>query len=265
MFDRVSGGFKFYDYVVNFRLLSIDEISDLHSMINSSRSRVPDWVTKCVPLAQSYNASPFWFMLKDDLTFPEYPGTTFKKGSIVVPSRNMRSCFPIAESITALMQHHVEQLENGILEVDAKGEIQRFPIKGIPEAITNHVRVRASPLFIPDQSVPNQTYTWSYRIFMDMAEDAPHSAKSQLTTRTWVITDATGKSDNVHGSGVIGFFPKMYPGATFSYESCCPLTTPTGTMSGSFQMASESSGEEFDAEVPQFNFVVPQILKEKPE
>lgn len=143
------------------------------------------------------------------------------------------------------------------------GEIQRFAAKGIPEATTNHVRIRASPLFIHDQSVPGQAFTWAYRISMDMAEDAPRSAESQLTTRTWVITDGTGHVDNVHGPGVIGFFPKMSPGESFVYESCCPLSTPTGHMEGSFQMKMKSSGEVFDAIVPRFQFQVPVSLKEK--
>lgn len=99
---------------------------------------------------------------------------------------------------------------------------------------------------------------------MDMAADAPASWACQLTTRTWIITDGAGKVDHVHGPGVVGAFPKMFPGAAFSYESCCPFVTPTGKMEGSFQMAVHSTGNEFDADVPRVDFVMPPMLKTAP-
>lgn len=50
----------------------------------------------------------------------------------------------------------------------------------------------------------------------------------------------------------------MFPGAQFRYESCCPLPTMYGTMKGSFRMK-RLDGSEFDAVVPEFEFVLPEV------
>ena len=56
--------------------------------------------------------------------------------------------------------------------------------------------------------------------------------KCQLTTRHWYITDANGVKEEVHGDGVVGEFPVMYPGALHEYISCTTFSTPTGLMEG---------------------------------
>jgi len=68
--------------------------------------------------------------------------------------------------------------------------------------------------------------------------------------------DGRGKIERVNGPGVIGKYPAMFPGAHFHYASCCPLSTPTGSMKGSFNMVLPD-GSSFDAEVAQFEFVAP--------
>jgi uncharacterized protein affecting Mg2+/Co2+ transport len=48
-----------------------------------------------------------------------------------------------------------------------------------------------------------------------------------------VIRDSTGHEETVTGPGVIGLYPRMYPGCPlFTYESCSPIATATGTMYG---------------------------------
>jgi ApaG protein len=170
---------------------------------------------------------------------------------------------PIAESFTALLEDWVDRLESGMHPV-RDGEIQRFAEKNIPEAITNGVKIRASPLFIYEESLPGATYSWAYRIFMSMDESCqPADAYAcQLTTRAWNIVDATGHVEQVRGPGVIGLYPKMFPGAEFSYESRCPLRVPSGTMEGWFEMRLKD-GSVFNAIVPKFQFEVPKFIVEK--
>jgi len=100
---------------------------------------------------------------------------------------------------------------------------------------------------------------------MTMAQNTPSKLYDcQLVSRHWDIT-SNGRTDVVDGPGVIGFYPKMTPGAEFVYESCCPLDSSNGKMGGSFQMKRSYDKQMFDAVVPTFNFEVPEIIREKKE
>ena len=78
----------------------------------------------------------------------------------------------------------------------------------------------------------------------------------QLLTRHWKITDGLGRLQEVQGPGVVGEQPILRPGESFEYASGTPLSTPSGIMSGSYQMKAES-GETFDAAVPAFSLDSP--------
>lgn len=75
---------------------------------------------------------------------------------------------------------------------------------------------------------------------------------AQLLSRHWVFEDAAGGQITVpKGSrGVVGQTPVLQPeGQTFEYVSGTQLQTPTGLMSGSFQMFIPATKERFEAEV----------------
>ena len=78
----------------------------------------------------------------------------------------------------------------------------------------------------------------------------------QLRSRYWRIMDAQGRMQEVRGAGVVGEEPVLGPGESYSYTSGCPLTTPSGTMQGSYVMET-STGETFDAEIPAFSLDQP--------
>lgn len=82
---------------------------------------------------------------------------------------------------------------------------------------------------------------------------------AQLMSRHWVITDGLGKVEEVRGAGVVGVQPKLSVGQSFEYESACPLSTPSGSMTGTYQMVTES-GEAFDLQIPEFYLVAPSAL-----
>jgi ApaG protein len=86
------------------------------------------------------------------------------------------------------------------------------------------------------------------------------AATVQLISRHWVITDETGKVEEVRGPGVVGEQPVLQPGQSFEYTSGCPLTTPFGTMHGEYQMVDISSGEQFDAQIAPFTLSEPHVL-----
>jgi len=82
----------------------------------------------------------------------------------------------------------------------------------------------------------------------------------QLLSRHWIITDATGEVQEVRGPGVVGEQPVLAPGESFEYTSGCPLTTPFGSMNGTYQMVT-SRGERFDATIAPFTLSEPHALQ----
>lgn len=80
----------------------------------------------------------------------------------------------------------------------------------------------------------------------------------QLRTRHWIITDATGRVEEVKGEGVVGEKPTLAPNQSFRYTSGCVLKTAWGTMNGTYQMYRED-GSMFDAEIAPFLLAAPQV------
>lgn len=116
------------------------------------------------------------------------------------------------------------------------------------EAVTRKIRVVVKPDFLPDQSDPDEErFLWAYTITI---ENHGQSVV-QLLSRYWRITDAKGRVQEVRGPGVVGEQPILAPGESFEYTSGCPLTTPSGTMAGRYQMRS-TVGEMFEVDIPLF-------------
>lgn len=122
-------------------------------------------------------------------------------------------------------------------------------------AITNGVRVNVTTTYVPAQSSPTQRrYVFAYTI--RIANEGAGTV--QLRSRHWIITDGNGKVEEVRGPGVVGQQPILKPGEQFEYTSGCVLTTPRGTMHGTYQM--EADGGMFDAEIAQFQLAMPHSL-----
>ncbi len=120
-------------------------------------------------------------------------------------------------------------------------------------AKTNGVHVDVEPIYLEDESDPDDSqYFWAYSI--DIRNDRDETV--QLLSRHWVITDGTGMREDVRGLGVVGEQPMIEPGHSFSYTSGCPLTTPSGIMAGTYQMAS-ADGQMFTVNIPAFSLDVP--------
>jgi ApaG protein len=116
-------------------------------------------------------------------------------------------------------------------------------------AVTRNIEVRVTPRFLPDRSSPDNNYFfWAYTIRLTNHGDET----VQLKTRHWRITDAFGRLQEVRGAGVVGEEPVLRPGESYEYTSGVPLPTPSGIMTGSYGMVSES-GERFDIAIPTFS------------
>jgi ApaG protein len=60
----------------------------------------------------------------------------------------------------------------------------------------------------------------------------------------------------VDGEGVVGQTPTLAPGECFNYSSGTPLATPSGIMSGTYDLIGEN-GEEMVAVIPTFSLDSP--------
>lgn len=167
----------------------------------------------------------------------------------------------IAETFIDYVENYVAMLEQGYLEAHPRFGISKWPIKGIPTQITNDIKVTAAHVHHPASHSP--TYLFMYQITISMDSDAVNRHTSKLETRHWEIVDLNGRRDQVDGPGVIGQYPEIGPGKSFSYASCCPLTTPGGTMSGHFTMRDLTTNETWQLIVPRMNFAIQRVITQQ--
>ncbi len=122
-------------------------------------------------------------------------------------------------------------------------------------AETDGVAVRVSVSYLAEQSDPARgRWFWAYHIRLENASQRT----VQLLTRHWIITDGRGARHTVEGEGVVGEQPVIAPGGSFDYVSGCPLTTPTGSMQGSYLMT-DDSGLTFHVAIPKFGLLAPAV------
>ena len=120
-------------------------------------------------------------------------------------------------------------------------------------AVTRQIEVTVEPRFMPERSsVERSQCFWAYSIVITNAG----RETVQLRTRHWIITDATGKKQEVKGDGVVGEQPTLAPGERFEYTSGVPLPTASGFMTGRYQMVT-AGGEKFEIDVPTFSLDSP--------
>jgi ApaG protein len=124
------------------------------------------------------------------------------------------------------------------------------------DTTTQGIRIQVESLYDEDRSAPQENYYFfAYRVrISNVGEET-----AQLLSRVWIITDATGDQQQVQGPGVVGEQPVLAPGEEFEYMSFCPISTPVGSMHGSFQMVREN-GDMFDATIAPFSLAVPHSV-----
>ena len=121
------------------------------------------------------------------------------------------------------------------------------------EATTRHIRVSVEPVFLDEQSSPDEDhYVWAYQVKIENDGIEP----VQLLNRHWQISDARGQLQEVKGEGVVGEQPMLKPGEIFEYTSGTPLATPSGIMFGSYEMETKT-GERFSIKIPAFSLDSP--------
>jgi len=120
-------------------------------------------------------------------------------------------------------------------------------------ATTRQICVTVQPTYLDEQSAPDDShFVWAYHVTIQNRG----AETVQLLGRHWRITDARGELHEVRGAGVIGEQPTLEPGDAYEYTSGTPLTTPSGIMTGTYQMENER-GETFDITIPAFSLDSP--------
>lgn len=118
---------------------------------------------------------------------------------------------------------------------------------------TDGVVIAVEPFFLESHSVPALNhYVWAYRVRIANRRCAP----VRLTHRYWRITDSAGGVQEVYGEGVVGEKPLIQPGGVYEYTSGAPLATPSGLMTGRYEMET-LEGDRLDVEIPAFSLDSP--------
>lgn len=120
-------------------------------------------------------------------------------------------------------------------------------------ATTRAIRITVEPFYLADQSEPaKERWVFGYRVTIE--NDGQETV--QLLSRHWRITDGVGRVVEVQGPGVVGEQPMLEPGGRFEYASGTPLPTPSGIMTGTYQMVNDE-GQSFDVQIPPFSLDAP--------
>lgn len=119
---------------------------------------------------------------------------------------------------------------------------------------TQDVTVTVRTFWLDDQSQPEEhRYAWAYHISIE----STRKDTVQLVSRSWEIVDGLGRTEHVHGDGVVGEQPFISRTDPYIYTSGAMLTTPSGFMRGVYHMVEHTSGKRFDIKIPTFSLDSP--------
>jgi len=122
---------------------------------------------------------------------------------------------------------------------------------------TKQIKITVSPAYLEEQSDPEDGhYVWAYTIRLENTGEQT----VQLLNRYWHITDAQGAVQEVRGAGVVGEQPVLKAGDNYQYTSGAALHTPSGIMTGNYEMTTEG-GERFLVDIPVFSLDSPDQVK----
>jgi len=162
----------------------------------------------------------------------------------------------ISESIEAYFHTLAEKILSSRVDLYASQIVNGYENNG-SDVTTQGIRITTRSVFVPQVFMQGQ-WLWAYQVIISPA--TPQKAW-RLRTRTWNIRDLRGHVETVDRQpGVIGLYPEIFTGSdSCVYESCCPLATQGGFMSGSFNFVNmENPNETVDAIVGEFEFKLPE-------
>ena len=119
---------------------------------------------------------------------------------------------------------------------------------------TRDIRVTVRSFYLEDQSRPDEShYVWAYRVRIEN-----HGRETvQLLRRTWQITDARGRTQHVHGAGVVGEQPVLEPGRELRIHLRHAAGHAVRLHGRRLPHGGAASGEKFDVAIPAFSLDSP--------
>lgn len=121
-------------------------------------------------------------------------------------------------------------------------------MKKIFTETTNGIKISVTTAYISEEVItPHDMNYFAYTITIENL----NNEWVKLLSRHWIIIDADGNKEEVLGEGVVGYFPELEEGQSFTYTSYCPLDTDWGTMEGTYQFV-KKDGTMFEAKIPRF-------------
>ncbi|HEB53713.1 MAG TPA: Co2+/Mg2+ efflux protein ApaG [bacterium] len=133
------------------------------------------------------------------------------------------------------------------------------------DTTTEGIRIYAAAEYLPQEVLPQEfrepdhggqpeaprSFVFRYKITMTNVGEQ----RARLLSRHWSIVDGEGQREEVRGRGVVGEFPLLAAGDSYSYVSYCPLQTSWGTMEGHYTFERDD-GSRFEVAIGRF-FLVP--------
>jgi ApaG protein len=105
----------------------------------------------------------------------------------------------------------------------------------------------------PDaETPPDRPHCFVYFITIHNDSDRPVTIKG----RKWVVRDERGHVTAVEGAGVVGQFPLIPPGESFSYHSFHLLAARSAVAEGSY-LGVDEEGRAVLVRIPRFEMRVP--------
>ena len=125
------------------------------------------------------------------------------------------------------------------------------------QSIDKNISISIQTIYLPQYSNETESiYAFGYFIAIQNLNEED----VQLLARRWVIENADGEKRIIQGEGVVGQQPFFTSQEKFEYNSWAQISTPVGSMQGTFTMCYIASSETFEVLIPTFSLIKPDIL-----
>ncbi|MBF0218691.1 MAG: Co2+/Mg2+ efflux protein ApaG [Gammaproteobacteria bacterium] len=118
------------------------------------------------------------------------------------------------------------------------------------------IEISVKTQYLEAQSHPDEErYLFTYTITI-----VNHGSMAvTLRSRHWIIHHDEQTREEVFGDGVIGNFPYLKAGESYTYSSGTVMRNPIGSMEGSYDFIS-NDGVKFTVPIPLFTLIIPSKL-----
>src|SRR6056300_1390742 len=129
--------------------------------------------------------------------------------------------------------------------------------KGVIQQITKGIKISVETKF-EGSFLKDQILHHAFMYFITIENQSKDVV--QLLSRHWKILESISRPQYVNGNGVVGKKPIIKPGESHTYQSGSLITSPLGSMTGTYIMINFSTAKKFNVDVPSFKLSVPHIL-----